>query len=182
MVYRQIRVFEQKERSVTSVDSLQLSFLHPLFRRPYSARVTWRPGWHCAWETGIIVVHNTVELSRHINTEFNILMSPALSQRSPKSFSVSQQPKHLLHTQILPSGVAPAASCNLKIGESKNRVLITVLLVCFSCKPLAGAFNFQVRIRPITVCKISASKVDNLFGFCNIIVDFMLLLLPMPLL
>lgn len=60
--------------------------------------------------------------------------------------------------------------------------LVTVLLVCFSCKPLAGAFNFKVRMLPTTVCRISAPRVEKIFGFCNIIVDFMLLFLPMPLL
>ena len=60
--------------------------------------------------------------------------------------------------------------------------LISVLLVSFSCKPVAGAFVFAVRHRPTTACPISAPKVEIVFGFCNIFVDFLLLVMPMPLL
>lgn len=59
---------------------------------------------------------------------------------------------------------------------------ISVLLVCLSCKPLAASFNFKLRFAPTTVCKPESYDVENIFGFCNIIVDFMLLLMPMPLL
>lgn len=59
---------------------------------------------------------------------------------------------------------------------------VTVLLVCFSCKPLAASFSYKLRIAPTTVCKPESYDVENVFGFCNIIVDFMLLLMPMPLL
>ena len=59
---------------------------------------------------------------------------------------------------------------------------ITVLLVCFACKPLAASFNYELRIAPTTVCKPESYVVENVFGFCNIFVDFMLLLMPMPLL
>ena len=60
--------------------------------------------------------------------------------------------------------------------------LITVLLVCFSCKPLAASFNYKLRFAPTTVRKPESYDVENIFGFCNIFVDFMLLLMPMPLL
>ena len=60
--------------------------------------------------------------------------------------------------------------------------LVTVLLVVFSCNPIAAAFSLQIRLLPTTVCKISAPKVETIFGFCNIFVDFMLLFMPMPLL
>lgn len=59
---------------------------------------------------------------------------------------------------------------------------ITVLLVCFSCKPLAASFNYKLRYAPTTVCKPESYDVENIFGFCNIFVDFMLLIMPMPLL
>lgn len=59
---------------------------------------------------------------------------------------------------------------------------ITVLLVCFSCKPIAAGFNYKLRFAPTTVCKPESYDVENIFGFCNIFVDFMLLLMPMPLL
>ena len=60
--------------------------------------------------------------------------------------------------------------------------LITVLLVCFSCKPIAAIFNYKLRFAPTTVCKPEPYDVENIFGFCNILVDFMLLVMPMPLL
>ena len=60
--------------------------------------------------------------------------------------------------------------------------IVSVLLVCFSCKPLAASFNFKLRVAPTTVCKPESYDVENIFGFCNILADFMLLLMPMPLL
>ena len=59
---------------------------------------------------------------------------------------------------------------------------ISVLLVIFSCRPVAAAFDYSVRMLPTTVCPISAPRVEIVFGFCNIFVDFMLLVMPMPLL
>ena len=59
---------------------------------------------------------------------------------------------------------------------------ISVLLVIFSCRPVVAAFDYNVRMLPTTVCPISAPKVEIVFGFCNIFVDFMLLIMPMPLL
>ncbi len=60
--------------------------------------------------------------------------------------------------------------------------LVTVLLICFACRPLAATFNFKLRYAPTTVCIVFAPDVENIFGFCNIFVDFMLLLMPIPLL
>ncbi|KAF6227861.1 hypothetical protein HO133_007589 [Letharia lupina] len=60
--------------------------------------------------------------------------------------------------------------------------LITVLLVCFSCKPLAASFNYKLRYASTTVCKPELYDVENIFGYGNIFVDFMLPLMPMPLL
>lgn len=59
---------------------------------------------------------------------------------------------------------------------------ISVLLIIFSCRPIPAAFRFSIRLRPTTVCAISAPKVIIIFGICNIFVDFMLLIMPMPLL
>lgn len=60
--------------------------------------------------------------------------------------------------------------------------LVTVLLVIFSCKPLAAGFNYKLRLAPTTVCKPESYNTENIFGFCNIFADFMLLAMPMPLL
>ena len=59
---------------------------------------------------------------------------------------------------------------------------ISVLLIIFSCRPVPAAFRLSIRLRPTTVCTISAPKVTIVFGICNIFVDFMLLIMPMPLL
>lgn len=59
--------------------------------------------------------------------------------------------------------------------------LLSVLLVCFACKPVVANFT-EKRLASTTVCVIYSPRVENVFGFCNIFVDFMLLLMPMPLL
>ena len=55
-------------------------------------------------------------------------------------------------------------------------------MTIFACRPIAATFNYKMRYAPTTVCKIFAPTVTNIFGFCNIIVDFILLIMPMPLL
>lgn len=60
--------------------------------------------------------------------------------------------------------------------------LVTLLLAIFSCRPILAAFNFRLRVDPKTVCKPEDYNVENIFGFCNILADFALLLMPMPML
>ena len=60
--------------------------------------------------------------------------------------------------------------------------LVTILLGLFSCKPIVAQFDFKLRYAPTTVCKPASYDVENVYGFCNILADFSLLLMPMPML
>ena len=59
---------------------------------------------------------------------------------------------------------------------------VTLLLGIFACKPIIAQFNFELRFAPSTVCSPEPWHVQNIYGFCNIIADFVLLLMPMPML
>ena len=58
---------------------------------------------------------------------------------------------------------------------------LSILLAIFSCRPLAATWNLRLRMDPKTVCYPESYEVINVYGFCNIVTDFMLLLMPMPL-
>ena len=60
--------------------------------------------------------------------------------------------------------------------------LLSLLLSIFSCRPLVATFNIKVRMDPRTVCKPEDYNVENVYGFCNILADFALLIMPMPML
>lgn len=60
--------------------------------------------------------------------------------------------------------------------------VISVLLSIFSCRPLTASWNLAERLNPKTVCNPEIYTVINYYGFCNIITDFALILMPMPLL
>lgn len=52
----------------------------------------------------------------------------------------------------------------------------------FSCRPIIAAFNYKAQKDPKTVCNPKNYNVLNIYGFCNIIADFLLLAMPMPML
>ncbi|KAL8747096.1 MAG: hypothetical protein Q9184_007649 [Pyrenodesmia sp. 2 TL-2023] len=58
---------------------------------------------------------------------------------------------------------------------------VTLLLCIFACRPIKASWVLSVQLDPRTVCPIKAYDVNNIHGFCNIITDFALLLLPAPL-
>lgn len=60
--------------------------------------------------------------------------------------------------------------------------IISVGLAMFSCRPVAAAWDLKLRMDPDTVCKPENYDVINVFGFCNILADFALLVMPMPML
>lgn len=60
--------------------------------------------------------------------------------------------------------------------------LVTLLLCTFSCRPIIAAFNYKAQKDPKTVCNPKNYNVLNIYGFCNIIADFLLLLMPIPML
>ncbi|KAL8764616.1 MAG: hypothetical protein Q9194_006944 [Teloschistes cf. exilis] len=59
--------------------------------------------------------------------------------------------------------------------------LITILLAIFSCRPIKASWDLKVRMDPKTVCYPKAYDVSNVYGFCNVITDVVLIVLPIPL-
>lgn len=60
--------------------------------------------------------------------------------------------------------------------------VVSILLAIFSCRPLGATFNLELRIDPKTVCYPESYIVILYYGLCNIITDFALLVMPMPML
>ncbi|KAL8914329.1 MAG: hypothetical protein Q9171_001049 [Xanthocarpia ochracea] len=58
---------------------------------------------------------------------------------------------------------------------------VTLLLCIFACKPIKASWVLSVQLDPATKCPIKAYDVNNIHGYCNIITDFALLLMPAPL-
>ncbi|KAL8947780.1 MAG: hypothetical protein Q9222_005978 [Ikaeria aurantiellina] len=57
---------------------------------------------------------------------------------------------------------------------------VTILLGIFACRPIKASWILTVYLDPKTVCPITFPNVVNVHGFCNIITDFALLFLPVP--
>lgn len=57
---------------------------------------------------------------------------------------------------------------------------VSLLLRTFACKPIKASFVLSVQLDPATKCPIKAYDVNNIHGICNIITDFALLLMPLP--
>ena len=57
---------------------------------------------------------------------------------------------------------------------------VSLLLCIFSCKPISASWKVDVRLDPATKCPIKSYDVINIHGFCNVITDFALLILPIP--
>ncbi|KAI4089857.1 MAG: hypothetical protein LQ344_005116 [Seirophora lacunosa] len=57
---------------------------------------------------------------------------------------------------------------------------VTLLLCIFACKPIRASWNIDLYLQPSTECPIIVPNVTNVHGFCNIITDFALLFLPVP--
>ncbi|KAL8968361.1 MAG: hypothetical protein Q9183_002494 [Haloplaca sp. 2 TL-2023] len=58
---------------------------------------------------------------------------------------------------------------------------VSILLCIFACKPIKASWDIILYVAPTTVCRIKAYDVTNIHGYCNIITDFALLVLPIPL-
>ncbi|KAL8855929.1 MAG: hypothetical protein Q9178_007443 [Gyalolechia marmorata] len=58
---------------------------------------------------------------------------------------------------------------------------VSLLLSIFACKPIKASWVLSVQLDPTTKCPIKAYNVNNIHGYCNIITDFALLLMPAPL-
>ncbi|KAL8832142.1 MAG: hypothetical protein Q9170_005001 [Blastenia crenularia] len=58
---------------------------------------------------------------------------------------------------------------------------VTILLAIFSCRPVAASWNVKLRADPKTVCNPKSYDVENIYGFCNVITDVVLMIMPVPL-
>ena len=58
--------------------------------------------------------------------------------------------------------------------------ITTFLLQMFSCRPIRAAWDLHLFLDPRTRCSPNAYDFLVAHGFCNIITDFGLLLLPIP--
>ena len=59
--------------------------------------------------------------------------------------------------------------------------LVTLCLMIFSCHPIKANWNVMLLADPKTHCYPKVYNVINIHGYCNIITDFALLVLPLPL-
>ncbi|KAL8906362.1 MAG: hypothetical protein Q9207_002074 [Kuettlingeria erythrocarpa] len=57
---------------------------------------------------------------------------------------------------------------------------VTLLLCFFACNPIRASWNIHVYLAPSTECKIKVPDVTTIHGFCNVMTDIALLLLPVP--
>lgn len=57
---------------------------------------------------------------------------------------------------------------------------VSFLLMIFGCHPVRANWNVMLYLDPKTHCYPKAYNVLNIHGFCNIITDFGLLFLPIP--
>ena len=58
--------------------------------------------------------------------------------------------------------------------------VVTFLLMIFSCRPIQANWNILLYLDPKTHCFPKAYVLSDVFGYCNIITDFSLLFLPIP--
>ncbi|KAL8799503.1 MAG: hypothetical protein Q9182_005841 [Xanthomendoza sp. 2 TL-2023] len=58
---------------------------------------------------------------------------------------------------------------------------VTLFLTIFACRPVKASWNLKLMMDPKTTCHPKAWDVANIYGFCNIITDFALIVMPLPL-
>lgn len=56
-----------------------------------------------------------------------------------------------------------------------------VLLAIFACRPVKASWNLSLLMDPKTKCNPKAYNTENVYGFCNVITDFVLMVMPIPL-
>ncbi|KAI4137581.1 MAG: hypothetical protein LQ341_005091, partial [Variospora aurantia] len=57
---------------------------------------------------------------------------------------------------------------------------VTLLLCIFACKPIRASWDIKLYLAPGTRCNIRVPDVTTIHGFCNVITDFALLFMPVP--
>ncbi|KAL8677795.1 MAG: hypothetical protein Q9186_005802 [Xanthomendoza sp. 1 TL-2023] len=58
---------------------------------------------------------------------------------------------------------------------------VTLFLTIFACRPVKASWNLKLMKDPKTKCHPKAWDTSNIYGFCNIITDFALIVMPLPL-
>lgn len=59
---------------------------------------------------------------------------------------------------------------------------VSMLLMIFSCHPIKANWDLNLYLSPKTRCYPRAYHVLNIHGYCNLVTDFALLFLPLPML
>ena len=59
--------------------------------------------------------------------------------------------------------------------------IVTILMAIFACRPVSASWNLKQYMDPRTVCKPQAYEVLNIYGFCNVVTDVLLIFMPVPL-
>ena len=59
--------------------------------------------------------------------------------------------------------------------------VVTILMAIFACRPVSASWNLKLYMDPRTVCKPKAYDVLNIYGFCNVVTDVLLIFMPVPL-
>ncbi|KAL8761230.1 MAG: hypothetical protein Q9184_002634 [Pyrenodesmia sp. 2 TL-2023] len=57
---------------------------------------------------------------------------------------------------------------------------VTMLLCIFACRPIVASWVVRIYLAPSTHCPIKVPNVTTIHGFCNVLTDFALLFLPVP--
>ncbi|KAL8891576.1 MAG: hypothetical protein Q9215_001440 [Flavoplaca cf. flavocitrina] len=58
--------------------------------------------------------------------------------------------------------------------------VISILLRTFACRPIKASFDLHLYILPSTICPIKVHEITHIHGICNILTDFAILILPIP--
>lgn len=55
------------------------------------------------------------------------------------------------------------------------------LLAIFACRPVKASWNLSLLMDPKTKCNPKSYNTENVYGFCNVVTDFVLMIMPIPL-
>ncbi|KAI4180408.1 MAG: hypothetical protein LQ348_005206 [Seirophora lacunosa] len=58
--------------------------------------------------------------------------------------------------------------------------IIALLMAIFACRPVRASWDLALRKKPTTTCNPQPYDTSNVYGFCNVITDFVLMVMPIP--
>ncbi|KAL8647428.1 MAG: hypothetical protein Q9210_005566 [Variospora velana] len=58
--------------------------------------------------------------------------------------------------------------------------IIALLMAIFACRPVRASWDLTLRRKKTTKCNPQPYDTENVYGFCNIITDFVLIIMPIP--